>query len=227
LHDAGVGALLAILDSPLVTALRTGAAAAIGTQMLARPGAATVGFIGCGAQAAVVLRMLRRLRPVETVLAHDLVPGAAQGFAARAQGLGLEAAAVGLAEAAAAPIVICATWATEAFLHPGMLSRGAHLTTLGPDQPGKAEASADLLGGALVFVDDRDFACSLGAVGNVGLGPEAITATLTEVMTGKAAGRPDAEAITVFAAAGLPWQDLALAWAAHTSGLGTPFDFGG
>ena len=46
--DADNGEPLAMLDARAVTALRTGAAAAVATQELAREDAASVGLIGCG-----------------------------------------------------------------------------------------------------------------------------------------------------------------------------------
>src|SRR5947209_13019801 len=48
LSDAGTGELLMLLDARSVTALRTGAVAAVATAALARDGAARVGLVGCG-----------------------------------------------------------------------------------------------------------------------------------------------------------------------------------
>lgn len=227
LHNAGDGRLLAILHGPLITALGSGAAAAIGTHVLARGDAATVAFIGCGAQAAVVLRMLRRLRPLTALLAHDPDQARAEGFAARARALGLAADACGLADAAGADIVIATTGAAAPFLYDGMIRPGTHLTTLGPGKPGRAEAGDDLLRRVRVVVDDARLHRAAGAIGSVALGPCAIADSLTDVVTGAAEGRRDAAEITVFSALGLPWQDLALAWIACESGGGVPFDVGG
>src|SRR5919198_1536383 len=46
--DADTGEPLALLDARAVTALRTGAAAAVAAQELAREDARTVGLVGCG-----------------------------------------------------------------------------------------------------------------------------------------------------------------------------------
>ncbi|HJS92739.1 MAG TPA: hypothetical protein VJ741_00650, partial [Solirubrobacteraceae bacterium] len=48
LSDAENGAPLMLLDARSVTALRTGAVAAVATAALARPDASTVGIVGCG-----------------------------------------------------------------------------------------------------------------------------------------------------------------------------------
>jgi ornithine cyclodeaminase len=97
-----------------------------------------------------------------------------------------------------------------------MVRPGAHVTTLGPDQPGKCEVDAGLLRKALVVVDDRDLALSMGAVGGAGLGADAIDASLGEVLAGRHPGRTSPEQVTVLGAVGLPWQDLVAAWHAYT-----------
>src|SRR5207249_4872416 len=56
--DAGSGEPLAMLDARAVTALRTGAAAAVASQELAREDARTVGVVGCGLHGAWVARCL-------------------------------------------------------------------------------------------------------------------------------------------------------------------------
>ena len=38
-----------------------------------------------------------------------------------------------------------------------MVPEGAHVTTLGADEPGKAEVSAELIKASRFFCDDRDF----------------------------------------------------------------------
>jgi ornithine cyclodeaminase len=90
-----------------------------------------------------------------------------------------------------------------------------HVTTLGPDQPGKCEVGADALEAAVVVVDDRDLAVEMGAVGGAGLGMQAIHAELGEVIAGAKAGRDNDEQITVFGSVGLPFQDLVAGWLAY------------
>ena len=56
--DAGTGEELALIECASITSLRTGAAAAVSAQVLARDGAATVGIIGCGVNGAWAARCL-------------------------------------------------------------------------------------------------------------------------------------------------------------------------
>jgi ornithine cyclodeaminase len=216
LHDLATGELLALLDSATVTAYRTGLAAALGTHALARPGADAVAVVGAGAQSALVLAGLRRLRPVRELLVTDLAPGRAEAFAARHGGRAVT-------DIGAADIVVVATWAREPVLH--QVAPGTHVTSLGADEPGKAELAPALLRSARTFVDDLALAEEMGALGNAGLTREDAAGTLSEVLRGPA-GRSAASEVTVYAPVGLPWQDLALSWVAYQEARdGVRFDF--
>jgi ornithine cyclodeaminase len=209
LHDLTDGTLLALMDSATITAWRTGLAAALATDVLAPPGASTVGVIGAGAQAEVTIRGLTALRPVERLAVHDHAPERAAEFLA-GQGIPGVVASTPQEVAKYAKIVVLATWSREPLLTAGDVRPGSHLTTLGADEPGKVELSADLLTAARVVVDEPGLVTQMGALGNVGLGLEAVHATLTGVLAGGIARSEDE--ITVYAPVGLPWQDLAIAW---------------
>ncbi|MFI8905460.1 ornithine cyclodeaminase family protein [Streptomyces albidoflavus] len=222
------GALLALLDSATVTAWRTGLSAALGTHLLASPGPASgaaVGVIGAGAQAGLMVRGLRALRPCGPLLVHDLDPGRAAAFTARHGGH-----VVGSPEAVAAgaDIVLLATWSRTPLLSLADTRPGQHLTTLGADEPGKRELAADLLDAALLVVDDRELAAATGTLASARLPTEAAP-TLTDLLTGTHPGRTGPDTRTVYAPVGLPWQDLALSWLAHQRarerGAGRDIDF--
>nr|WP_202897071.1 ornithine cyclodeaminase family protein [Actinopolymorpha pittospori] len=232
LHDLATGELLAVLDSATVTAWRTGLAAALGTHRLARPDADRVGVIGAGAQASLVVRGLAALRPVRSLVVHDLEPDRAGAFAAAHAakgGVEVSVAADPAEVARRCGIVVLATWSRSPLLSRADVPAGSHLTSLGADEPGKVELAADLLSSARVFVDDVDLASASGALGNVGLGPDHAAGTLGEVLSGARTGRTGAEEVTVYAPIGLPWQDLALSWvayqAARVAGAGTTYDW--
>ncbi|MGW1615109.1 ornithine cyclodeaminase family protein [Streptomyces sp. NPDC002285] len=220
LHSGQDGELLALLDSATVTAWRTGLAAALGTDLLAGPGE-TVGVIGAGAQAELVVRGLAALRPRSALVVHDTSADRAAAFAGRHGGRVLSSAAE---VAAAADVVLSATWSREPLLHLADARRGQHFTSLGADEPGKAELAVDLLEAATVVVDDRELAATMGALAQGGTAD----ATLGEVVRGEHPGRASAESRTVYAPVGLPWQDLALSWlayrAAQREGIGRRVD---
>ncbi|MEV6504663.1 ornithine cyclodeaminase family protein [Streptomyces sp. NPDC051642] len=208
LHSGVDGELLALLDSATVTAWRTGLAAALGTHALAGSvEGSVVGVIGAGAQAELMVRGLGVLRPYGELLVHDTEMDRATEFAARHGGRVLGSPKE---IAAAADIVLLATWSRTPLLSLADTREGQHLTSLGADEPGKRELAADLLDAALVVVDDRQLVESVGA-----LTPTDIDSTLGDVLRGDHAGRTDAGARSVYAPVGLPWQDLALAWLAY------------
>ncbi|MER5512006.1 NAD(P)-binding domain-containing protein [Streptomyces sp. NPDC002766] len=211
LHSGKDGELLALLDSATVTAWRTGLAAALGTHALARPGG-TLGVVGAGAQAELVVRGLAALRGTGAPVVHDTDAERAAEFAARHGGR-----VVGSAPevAAAADVVLLATWSREPLLRLADTRPGQHLTSLGADEPGKRELAADLLKAALLVVDDRELAATMGALAAADLPAAAAGPVLGEVLRGEHPGRRSAEERTVYAPVGLPWQDLALAWLAY------------
>ncbi|HEX5595512.1 MAG TPA: ornithine cyclodeaminase family protein [Micromonosporaceae bacterium] len=208
LHDLGTGELLALADSASVTAWRTGLAAALGTHVLADPRAEVLGFVGAGAQARTTLAGLRRLRPWAHITACDLDP-------ARARRLTPRVVADAAEVAVDADVIVLSTWSREPLLDATQVRAGQHLTTLGADEPGKRELSANLLEASRVIVDDLELAAGTGALGNVGLDATAAAGTLTEVLRGDLAARPDDGRPSVYAPVGLPWQDLALTWALY------------
>jgi ornithine cyclodeaminase/alanine dehydrogenase-like protein (mu-crystallin family) len=214
LHATADGQLLALLDSATITAWRTGLAAALATHLLADPAARTVGIVGAGAQAALTLRGLGRLRDLDHVVATDLDPGAV-GRLARQTPMPVQAVADARKVAATSDIVVLATWSRQPLLGLADVHPGQHLTSLGVDEPGKHELVADLLSAAqtLLVVDDRRLAEQAGVLH--GLRPPRPAVTLGAVMRAEHSGRTSADQLTVYAPVGLPWQDLALAWAAY------------
>lgn len=233
LHDLASGELLAVADSATVTAWRTGLSAALGTHVLARADAAAVAVIGAGAQADLVLRGLAALRPVRRVLVTDIDPDQAERFVQRhgSEGPGIAYEIVQDAAAAAhrADVVVLATWSREPLLDTADVRPGTHLTSLGADEPGKAELSAGLLRDNHVIVDDVSLAVAMGALGSAGLTSADAAGTLAQVLQGRVPGRGSADEISIYAPVGLPWQDLALTWMAYRraldTGTGLLFDF--
>ncbi|HEX4258025.1 MAG TPA: ornithine cyclodeaminase family protein [Streptosporangiaceae bacterium] len=235
LHDSGTGELLAVLDSATVTAWRTGLSAALATHELARPEVGNVAVIGAGAQADLVLRGLAALRSWPHLTVSDLDRAAADRLIERhhtgsAGAVGSAGWAASPAEAARqAGIVILATWSREPLLDTGDVAPGSHVTSLGADEPGKAELSPGLLAAARVFVDDLPLAVTSGALGTAGLPAETAAGTLSEVLRGTIPGRRTDAERTVYTPVGLPAQDLALAWAvyqqARRAGRGHEYDF--
>jgi ornithine cyclodeaminase len=232
LHDLPTGKLLALMDATYITAARTGLTGALATDLLAQKNAGTAAIIGAGVQGEFHLRSLAMLRPLTKATIYDILPDRAETFAQRLSAE-LKVSVVSrdsLADTVKeAEMIIAATWAEKSFLFPTMVKTGTHLTTVGPDEPGKCEIDASLIRQSYFVCDDRELAVKIGAIGGAGLGEDSIHAELGEILAGTKPGRTHAEQITIFGSVGLPFQDLVAAWQvyqrARERGFGQELDF--
>jgi ornithine cyclodeaminase/alanine dehydrogenase-like protein (mu-crystallin family) len=206
--SAETGQLLALLDTAAVTSLRTGAAAAVSAQLLARADARTVGVIGCGVNGSWAARCLAAAGYGPGVCA-DARPEAAATLAAE---LGWRAGA--REQAAAQEIVVTVTPADEPVIAANDLRGGQHLAALGADAAGKAEIELAALARCRLFCDEWEQASKggelSGAVAAGRVGADDVT-EIGEVLLGRARGRFSADEITLFDSTGLAIQDLAIA----------------
>jgi ornithine cyclodeaminase/alanine dehydrogenase len=213
LSDAATGAPLAIMDATSLTAMRTGAAAAVATRYLARPAARTLGIVGCGAQARTVIACMPHTMHVADILLHDRDAAAAERLAAETAAFG--ARVVTLPEAAGADVVCTLTPSRQPIVPRSAVRAGAHVNAMGADAPGKQELDAEILAAARVFVDEWEQASESGEI-NVALrtgrlGRDQIAGSLGDVVAGKIRGRLSDTDITVFDSTGLAVQDLSVA----------------
>jgi len=212
LSDADTGQPLALLDARSVTALRTGAAAAVAAAALARGDAASVGLVGCGLHGAWVGRCMAAAGYAEGVC-HDPAGSPAATLAAE---LGWNRG--GLADALRCDIVCATTPGHEVVVEAGDLRPGQHLNMLGADGSGKAEATPAAVASCALFCDEWEQASHggelTGAV-EAGLVTRDRVTELGSVLTGEAPGRPGPEAVTLFDSTGLAIQDLAVSIAAY------------
>jgi ornithine cyclodeaminase/alanine dehydrogenase-like protein (mu-crystallin family) len=81
LNDPQTGVPVAVMDCVWITAMRTGAATAVGARRLARPDSSVLGVLGCGVQGRTNTEALNVLFPLKRVLAYDVNPQAQQSFA--------------------------------------------------------------------------------------------------------------------------------------------------
>jgi alanine dehydrogenase len=214
LSDATTGQPLMVLDARSVTALRTGAVAAVASRALAPAAARTVGIVGCGLHGAWSARCLAAAGFGPGICA-DPSEAAADELAAE---LGWR---VGDRRAAlSADIVCCVTPGAQAVVGADDLRPGMHLNMLGADGPGKAEATLQAVSACTLFCDEWAQASHggelTGAIEAGLVGRDDVT-ELGAVLAGAATGRPDDDAVTMFDSTGLAIQDLAVAGAAYAA----------
>jgi ornithine cyclodeaminase/alanine dehydrogenase-like protein (mu-crystallin family) len=205
--SAETGEPLALVDVRAVTALRTGAVAAVAAQELAREDAGSVGMIGCGLHGAWAARCLAAAEFGPGVC-FDVDPETAGALAGE---LGWEAGA--REDALQCDVVTCVTPGHEPVVLAGDLQPGVHLNMLGADGPGKAEAELDAIERCRLFCDEWAQASHggelTGAVAEGRVTRDDVT-ELGAVLTGEAEGRRTPDEITLFDSTGLAIQDLAL-----------------
>jgi ornithine cyclodeaminase/alanine dehydrogenase-like protein (mu-crystallin family) len=218
--SASTGAPVAYLaDEHFLTDVRTAAAGALATDLLARDDADRVAVLGGGTQAELQVLALDRLRPLRRVVVWARRPRRAEELAQRLRARlpqAVTGTAASPAEAAAvAGIVITATAAHEPLLEAADLRDGHHVTALGADDARKRELAEDCFArAATVAVDSRAQSCELaelaGALRRGVLRREDIV-EIGEITAGRARGRRDGRDVTIAKLSGLAVQDLAAA----------------
>ena len=136
LFDLAAAAMAAVIEADTLGQLRTGAASGVAAKHLARPGAGTLGVIGCGFQAETQVACIRAAVPtIERVVAYCRTPSSLEAFCART---GAEPAADNR-EAADADVVVTVTTARDPVLRGEWLRPGALVCAVGANDPGKRE----------------------------------------------------------------------------------------
>jgi ornithine cyclodeaminase/alanine dehydrogenase len=229
LSDPETASPLAIMDGTLLTAWRTGAAGGVASKYLSRSNPRTLGLVGCGVQARVLIDAHRALFEGLELLLADASEAAAQALQKEKGGR-----VVSLQEASGADIVCTSTPVRSPVVKREWVKTGAHINAMGADAPGKQELDARILQAGRIFIDDEEQALHSGEV-NVPLHDgqlqkEQIAGTLGEVVAGKKKAR-EGDEITIFDSTGLAVQDVALARAlyevARSKGVGQLFDLVG
>lgn len=160
-YDTATGHLTCLMDGVLPTALRTAAASAVASTLLAAPDSSTLGLIGCGAQGVAHVHALSLFFDLRRLVIADADPAAAASLAARCAAFGLdlptEIRSIGEVVATADLLVT----ATSVDVGGGPLFADAptrphlHINAIGSDFPGKTEIPAALLQRAYVCPDFR------------------------------------------------------------------------
>ncbi len=203
MFKAETGEPLAVMDGRLITEMRTAAASAVATEQLARPDAAVLGILGSGVQAKSHLAALRQVRSFKEVRVWS--PRNAAAFAERH---GVKAAASAADAVRGADVVVVAASSTTPILQGRWLSPGTHVNAIGATRPDWRELDDDLVKTARVFVDSREAAQRES--GDVIAAQSELT-EIGAVVAGVAAGRHDAEEITLFKSVGVAVEDVTAA----------------
>ena len=235
LMDLDRGDPLAVLDSTLITTLRTAAATAVAARHLARAGAETAAIVGCGAQGRASVLALREVRPLRRVQLWDHDERAMAGCAAELAGGGITVVRAPSLESAVqeANIIVTCTPARQPFLEPRHARPGVFIAAVGADNPEKCEITPALMATARVVPDLVDQAAAMGdlrfAIAAGSLTRDDVHGELGAVVSGRVAGRRTDQEIFVFDSTGTALQDVVVAalavQRAEARGLGAALSF--
>ncbi len=216
--DEQTGTPKALIDSALITDLKTAADSALGARYLARPDAQHMVVLGAGSVAGNVIAAYRQIFPdLAQFTLWNRTYAKARALAETLQATGLPVyATADLSEAVAqADIVTCATMSIDPILKGKWLRPGTHVDLIGAFRPDMREADDAVLTRAQIYVDSRD--TTLAHIGELKLPLEAGLITQADILADlyqlKAQGpvnrTPDT--ITVFKNGGGAHLDLMIA----------------
>jgi ornithine cyclodeaminase/alanine dehydrogenase-like protein (mu-crystallin family) len=219
LFDPSSGSPVGLVEGGSVTALRTGAASAVATDVLARSDATSVGIYGYGEQAASHLEAIALTRRLDYALVWGRSKEKAEAFAREQSRLrDLEVRVAGSCEAVASScdILCTVTAAREPFLEGRWLRAGVHLNVVGSSIPTTSEIDveavvrsrffSDFTPSALALAGDFKRARDEGAVDESHL-----IGCIGDVLSGRALGRVSRDDITLFKSLGMISEDLVAA----------------
>ncbi len=219
LADGTTGEHVAVMDGASLTAIRTGAASGLATDLLARPDASTVAIFGAGVQARTQLEAVCCVRSIRQAFVYSPNPTAADRFAAemtKRLGVPVERGSTSAGMLANADIVCTATSSTTPVFEDGDLSPGTHVNGVGSYRLDMAEVPAATVCRARVVVDHR--ASALEEAGDL-IGPlndgliqvPHFSTELGEVLLDRSPGRRTEDEVTFFKSVGVAIQDLCAA----------------
>ncbi len=188
-YETGSGHLAALADGTFLTALRTGAASAVASGVLARPDSHILGLIGCGAQSITQMHAIVRTFPIDQIHITDASQANVASFETRAAEVlpdGVEVRAMPVEQLMMSADIVCTS--TSVGIGEGPLfddlptNPWLHINAVGSDFPGKVELPAAMLRRGLVCPDVRRSATRLpcGCCSSRPTGPVSAPASLSK-----------------------------------------------
>ena len=193
IFDPENGSPAAVMDGTYITAMRTAAAAALATRVLAREDARVLAILGTGVQSRAAQEMFPRVRDFSEI---------------RVAGRGEYEEAV-----RGADVVHAATHSADPVVLAEWLSPGTHVSSVGYNAPGSELDPAIVARADVICIESRDSAFAAppsGAPEVAGLDRDSVV-ELGEVIAGTRPGRTNAGDLTLYKSVGVAVQDLAAA----------------
>ena len=211
LFDPETGAPLAVMDGRLITEMRTAAASAVATRLLAPKDARVLAVLGSGVQARSHVEALKLVRDFAEIRVWSRTPAHAERFAGEIGGVARSAEDA----VRGAQVVVTVTAATEPVLRGAWLQPGCLVNAVGAPRPDWRELDDEVMAN-VVFVDSREAAYAES--GDVILSGAEIHAELGEALAGVKSA--PAGKTTVFKSLGMAVEDVAAAMLVYRAARG-------
>jgi len=213
--DAENGKHIANLDGASITAIRTGAASGLATDLLAKENANVCAVFGTGVQAASHIEAVLAVRPIEKIIVFSRSKPSAEKFCSTlANQVQCE---IGKKESLLEADIVCTTTpASSPLFETDKIKPGCHLNVVGSAQPSFREVPTALVARSKIIVDKRE-ACEQEA-GDLIIPAqegswsfEQVHGELGQVVSGDIIARESENEITLFKSVGNAIQDHAMA----------------
>ncbi len=227
--DSETGLSVALMDGTYLTALRTGAASGLATEVLAVDESSVLAVFGAGPQARTQIEAVRTVRPIRQVRIVSLSVPESEALAEELEGVEVSLFDDPGGAIAGAHVIVTATDSLEPVFPGELVEPGAHVNAVGAFTPSMRELDAVLVARAKVVVDSRATVMAeagdlVQAISEGAFSMDRIHAELGEVVSGDRPGRQSAGEVTLFKSVGSAAQDVAAAGrildAAERMGLG-------
>jgi len=224
LFDGATGEPLAVMESGLITNLRTAAGTAVALDCLALPQSRRLLVCGAGAQVLSHVEAVAAVRDLDVVRlwgrSQPKVAATAVSLREHLPHLAIEIADDLSVAAGDSDLIVCLTAATSPYLRASDVRSGTTIAAVGSDTPEKRELSVELLANSVVICDVTGQCAAVGelhhAIDAAAMTVEDVRAEIGQVLTGAVGGRLTDEEIIVFDSTGTAVQDTAPAAAAYT-----------
>ncbi|HKW00519.1 MAG TPA: ornithine cyclodeaminase family protein [Vicinamibacterales bacterium] len=218
LFDGDTGQPLLVMDSIVVTSVRTAAVAALAARHLSLAASHTITIVGCGAQGEAQLEAMCAVRELRTAFAVDTDRDKATDFAHRmsvAHAIDVQPTTDLASAIRASDICVTCTTSQAPFLYREHLHPGLFVAAVGADNPAKQEIDAGAMANSRVVVDSLT-ACAAGgdlhhAIAAKTMSEAGVYAELSAIVAGRIAGRRDPDEVFIFDSTGTALQDVAAA----------------
>ncbi len=227
LFEETSGHVVAVVEAGSITAIRTPAASAVATDLLARPESSRLAILGAGHQAQGHLAAITKVRNIKKVNVWSLNTESAEAFAEQAYSqYDIRVTACETVEQAVQDmdIVCTCTSASEPILQYQWLAPGTHLNAIGSSIPMTAEIDNESVANSTFFVDHIDTIKVQGgefrrALEAGVINEDHIQAEIGEILLGQHPGRKSDQEITLYKSVGIVAYDLMAAHATYQAAL--------